>query len=104
MEENKNIEEGPEAEDIRHKAESNEELVETSLDPIPSDLNPQPLNEMEVHHHSNHGGKKNWKSYFWEFLMLFLAVFCGFLAEYQLEHKIERDRAKEYASLLLVDL
>ncbi len=53
---------------------------------------------MEVHHHS-HGahGKKNWKSYFWEFLMLFLAVFCGFLAEYQLEHKIERDRAKELA-------
>ena len=23
--------------------------------------------------------------------MLFLAVFCGFFAEYQLEHKIERD-------------
>ncbi|MEJ7674922.1 MAG: hypothetical protein WKF59_20040 [Chitinophagaceae bacterium] len=36
--------------------------------------------------------KKTWKSYFWEFLMLFLAVFCGFLAEYQLEHKIEKDR------------
>jgi len=29
--------------------------------------------------------------------MLFFAVFCGFLAEYQLEHKIERDRAKELA-------
>ena len=29
--------------------------------------------------------------------MLFLAVFCGFLAEYQLEHKIESDRAKELA-------
>ncbi|MCY7310025.1 MAG: hypothetical protein LH619_04535 [Chitinophagaceae bacterium] len=28
--------------------------------------------------------------------MLFLAVFCGFLAEYQLEHKIERERAKKY--------
>ena len=27
--------------------------------------------------------------------MLFLAVFCGFFAEYQLEHKIEKDRAKE---------
>ena len=25
--------------------------------------------------------KKNWKSYFKEFFMLFLAVFCGFLAE-----------------------
>jgi hypothetical protein len=29
--------------------------------------------------------------------MLFLAVFCGFLAEYELEHKIEKDRAKELA-------
>jgi hypothetical protein len=53
--------------------------------------------DMEVHHHAHHDhGKKNWKSYFWEFLMLFLAVFCGFLAEYQLEHKIEAERAKKY--------
>jgi len=60
---------------------------------------------MEVHHHShaNHG-KKNWKTYFWEFLMLFLAVFCGFLAEYQLEHKIERDRAKELAKSFYQEL
>ena len=36
---------------------------------------------MELHHHAHHEGKKNWKSYFWEFLMLFIAVFCGFLAE-----------------------
>ncbi len=28
--------------------------------------------------------------------MLFLAVFCGFLAEYKLEHRIERDREKEF--------
>jgi hypothetical protein len=28
--------------------------------------------------------------------MLFLAVFCGFLAEYQLEHKIEKERVKKY--------
>jgi hypothetical protein len=32
--------------------------------------------------------------------MLFLAVFCGFLAEYQLEHKIEKERAKELAKNL----
>ena len=36
--------------------------------------------------------------------MLFLAVFCGFLAEYQLEHKIEKNRAKEFASMLIDDL
>jgi hypothetical protein len=36
--------------------------------------------------------------------MLFLAVFCGFLAEYQLEHKIEKDREKEFMKSLLFDL
>ncbi len=60
---------------------------------------------MEVHHHTHSShGKKNWKTYFWEFLMLFLAVFCGFLAEYQLEHMIEHQREKKYAVSLLEDL
>ena len=36
---------------------------------------------MEVHQHT-HTPRKKWTHYFWEFLMLFLAVFCGFLAEY----------------------
>lgn len=36
--------------------------------------------------------------------MLFLAVFFGFLAEYQLELKIERDREKQYMKSLIVDL
>jgi hypothetical protein len=36
--------------------------------------------------------------------MLFLAVFCGFLAEYQLEHKIEKDRERKFISLLSNDL
>ena len=36
--------------------------------------------------------------------MLFLAVFCGFLAEYQLEHKIEKDRAKELARTLYEEI
>jgi hypothetical protein len=58
---------------------------------------------MEVHAHS-HTAKKKWTHYFWEFLMLFLAVFCGFLAEYQLEHKIEKDRAKQYIISFYEDL
>ena len=36
--------------------------------------------------------------------MLFLAVFCGFLAEYQLEHKIERDREKQFMQTMTEDL
>ncbi len=60
---------------------------------------------MEVHHHTHPGhGKKTWREYFWEFLMLFLAVFCGFLAEYQLEHVIEKERGKQYVRSLYADL
>ena len=58
---------------------------------------------MEVHHHS-HTSRKKWTHYFWEFLMLFLAVFCGFLAEYQLEHVIENQREEKYVLLLIEDL
>lgn len=36
--------------------------------------------------------------------MLFLAVFCGFLAEYQLEHTIEHQREIKYVKSLLQDL
>ena len=59
---------------------------------------------MEVHAHNHSHGKKNWRSYFWEFLMLFLAVFCGFLAENQREHIVENQREKKYAASLLEDL
>jgi hypothetical protein len=67
--------------------------------------NTETKEEMEVHHHTHAAhGKKNWKTYTWEFLMLFLAVFCGFLAEYQLEHVIEHQREKEYANALYTEL
>ena len=52
---------------------------------------------MEVHAHT-HTARKKWTHYLWEFLMLFLAVFCGFLAEYQLEHKIEKEKGMQYIS------
>ncbi|MBL0130860.1 MAG: hypothetical protein IPP43_06835 [Chitinophagaceae bacterium] len=58
---------------------------------------------MEVHAHT-HTPRKKWTHYFWEFLMLFLAVFCGFLAENQREHFVEAQRAKEYAKSLLSDM
>ena len=58
---------------------------------------------MEVHHHP-HTERKRFKHYLWEFLMLFLAVFCGFLAEYQLENKIEKDKAKQFIVSFYEDL
>lgn len=72
-------------------------------------INPnQETENMEVHNHAHDPAaphhKKNWKSYFWEFLMLFLAVFCGFLAEYQLEHTIENQRERKYIVSLIKDI
>ena len=58
---------------------------------------------MEVHAHT-HTPRKKWTHYFWEFLMLFLAVFCGFLAENIREHKVEQHRAKEFSISLVQDL
>jgi len=58
---------------------------------------------MEVHPHT-HTERKKWTHYFWEFLMLFLAVFCGFLAENQREHMIEHQREKQYMLTMLEDL
>jgi hypothetical protein len=58
---------------------------------------------MEVHAHS-HTERKKWTHYLWEFLMLFLAVFCGFLAENQREHMVEHQREKQYMKSMLFDL
>src|SRR5678816_1117976 len=58
---------------------------------------------MEVHAHTHTPGKK-WTHYLWEFLMLFLAVFCGFLAENQREHLLEKQQEKKFARRLLSDL
>ena len=58
---------------------------------------------MEVHHHS-HTERKRWTHYLFEFFMLFLAVFAGFLAENWREHYIEHARAKVLAGSLYNDL
>lgn len=71
---------------------------EPSGDPSPSE---PPI--MEVHHHA-HTTRNNFGHYAFEFFMLFLAVFCGFLAEYYLEYKIERHREKQYIVSISRDL
>ena len=60
---------------------------------------------MESHaHHIHKAPGQGWKHYFFEFLMLFLAVFAGFLAENQREHIVEHQREKKFARRLLSDL
>ena len=58
---------------------------------------------MEVHAHT-HTPRKKWTHYFWEFLMLFLAVFCGFLAENKREHMVEHQREKKLMRSLVRDM
>ncbi len=58
---------------------------------------------MEVHSHT-HTARKKWQHYFWEFLMLFLAVFAGFLAENQRERYVENHREKEFIRSLIIDV
>ena len=57
---------------------------------------------MEVHHHSHH--PKKWKEYITEFLMLFLAVSLGFMAENIREHQIEKQREIAYLKNVHEDL
>jgi len=57
---------------------------------------------MEVHHHPN-VEKKNFKEYFLEFLMIFLAVTLGFFAENLREHISDHDEAKIFAVSLYQD-
>lgn len=60
---------------------------------------------MEVHHHPNLSKHpKKWKAYFLEFLMIFLAVTMGFIAENIREHFVLKKQEKEYMVSLSRDL
>jgi len=58
---------------------------------------------MEVHHHPKAGPKK-FKEYFFEFLMLFLAVTLGFFAENLREHFSDKEKERKYVQTLYYDL
>ncbi len=60
---------------------------------------------MEVHKHPHHVvHKKKWGEYLLEFLMLFLAVFLGFIAENIREDFVDRKKEKEYIHSMINDL
>ena len=58
---------------------------------------------MEVHHHP-HVEKKNFKEYFLEFIMIFLAVTLGFFAEGIRENITDSAKEKEYILSMMQDL
>jgi len=116
MNDEENIKEQPEdnkstIKDNNNQADEDNSITseenQTVSKPEPqSDINhpSSDIKNMEVHHHGHVHEKNKWKEYLFQFFMLFLAVFCGFLAEYQLEHKIERDRAKKFMHDMVVNL
>lgn len=62
---------------------------------------------MEVHHHAHPasgGTRKKWTHYFWEFLMLFLAVSLGFYAENTREVILHKKEVKTQLNSMLSDL
>lgn len=76
--------------------------------PIPETANITPKQEtikMDIHaNHLHHApGNKGWH-YFFEFLMLFLAVFCGFLAENYHVQLMERHHEKEFIKSIVEDI
>jgi hypothetical protein len=58
---------------------------------------------MEVHAHT-HTPRKKWTHYFWEFLMLFLAVSLGFYAENLREGILHKKEVETHMNSLLSDL
>src|SRR5436190_14975042 len=84
---------------------------ENSSDGIILTTNTDPINQiqetenMEVHKHPHHvTHKKKWGEYFLEFLMIFLAVFLGFLAENFREDIADRKKEKQFMASLIRDL
>jgi hypothetical protein len=60
---------------------------------------------MEVHHHPDlHHQKRKFKEYFLEFLMIFLAVTMGFIAENVREYFSDNAKEKEYVSSMIRNL
>jgi len=95
---------------MAEKVNNGDKTLENSTNPEsekPSD-NIIPKHESENiatrAHHLYKSSRKNVRDYFFEFLMLFLAVFCGFLAENWREQLQEHRREKEYIYSIVEDL
>src|SRR5258705_987229 len=71
----------------------------------PTSNQQQTTENMETHaHHLHKAPGKNFWHYFFEFLMLFIAVFAGFLAENQREHIVEKNRARQFLQSMQLDV
>ena len=96
MSEEKNIwEDNSEQEVAGTKVGSENILQQESIKQIKT----SDIQNMEVHHHSQ-VEKKNFKEYFLEFLMIFLAVTLGFFAENLREYFSDRQKENQFMHCL----
>ncbi len=92
------------SENLRDTGPANEDIPVEITGPETNNQPLQPSN-MDIHAHELHKMPGHgWKHYFFEFFMLFLAVFCGFLAENWREHIVDRHKEKEYMVSMINDL
>ena len=94
-----------EEETINEQTQGDQDFMENNADTGSLINNDQPSTDMEVHKHPHHvTHKKQWGEYLLEFVMLFLAVYLGFVAENYRETLSERHHEKQYMESMLTDL
>src|SRR6201995_1175993 len=92
-----------EEEKINQSRADSQQTEENKTVEQPLTINNEPITNMEVHHHP-HVEKKNFKEYFLEFIMIFLAVTLGFFAENIREYFGEKSQEHEYIQSMINDL
>src|ERR1700748_3641634 len=92
-----------EEEKINQSRADSQQTEENKTVEQPLTINNEPITNMEVHHHPR-VEKKNFKEYFLEFLMIFLAVTMGFFAENIRENISDSKQEHEYAQSMINDL
>lgn len=89
----------------RSKAEEPPAANHPAPPELPTENSKMQTENMEVHHHPDlHHEKKPWKEYLLEGLMIFLAVFMGFIAENVRESIDNNEHARQLTSQLVRDL
>lgn len=94
------------AERIDKKDKNSEKLTnqESNKSSSSKKKNSKPKKKTSVTKHQNNTSNKKFQHYFYEFIMLFLAVFCGFLADNWREQLQENNREEEFIHSIVEDL
>src|SRR5579863_550307 len=92
-----------ENQDVPKQPPNEETAAETGQQDSTISLSEASATNMEVHHHPN-VEKKNFKEYFFEFIMIFLAVTMGFFAENIREHFVNKEKENQYIKSFYEDL